>query len=219
MQCCSQRTLHRAITVFRGSTHSLRSFTVPTMTTGKLDSPQFKAILTPELTKLGSLFTSRGYGFRLVGGVVRDLLLGNTPKDIDIATDCTPDAMMEIFKENGVRYIPTGLQHGTITVHSETGVDYEVHMCLHQYLIPHTLSPFPHHYPRPTVYYRVIQCHSYAYKFFKYSLAKKCFSGAVITSITVVLCNCTTLFNRPINLMSGDHPSSGQNHRRTPCSG
>lgn len=58
--------------------------------------------------------------------MVRDMLLGKVPKDIDIATDCTPDAMIELFETHGIRYIPTGLQHGTITVHMESGKDYEV---------------------------------------------------------------------------------------------
>ena len=98
------------------------------MTCTKLESSNFKKLLTPQLLKLESVFKSEGYGFRLVGGVVRDLLLGHTPKDIDIATDCTPDDMIQMFEAKGIRYIPTGLQHGTITVHFEPGVDYEVHL-------------------------------------------------------------------------------------------
>ena len=96
------------------------------MTTGKLVNHNFKDLVTPELVQLESVFKSNGYDFRLVGGVVRDLLLGNSPKDIDIATDCTPDEMIRLFEARGIHYIPTGLQHGTITVHMPSGIDYEV---------------------------------------------------------------------------------------------
>ena len=102
------------------------------LTAGKLTSSNFKAILTPQLLRLESVFKSEGYGFRLVGGVVRDILLGHTPKDIDIATDCTPDDMIQMFEEKGIRYIPTGLQHGTVTVHFEPDVDYEVQHFIHK---------------------------------------------------------------------------------------
>ena len=88
-----------------------------TMSSGQLDTQTFKALLTPDLLKLESIFRSNGYGFRLVGGVVRDLLLNKTPKDVDIATECRPDVMMKLFEANGIRYIPTGLQHGTVTAH------------------------------------------------------------------------------------------------------
>ena len=39
-----------------------------------------------------------------------------TPKDVDLCTDANPDESMEIYRELGVRHIPTGLDHGTITV-------------------------------------------------------------------------------------------------------
>ena len=98
---------------------------LPTMASGKLDTHHFRSIITPDLVHLESIFRSRGYGFRLVGGVVRDLLLGRQPKDIDIATECTPDEMIKLFEANDLRYIPTGLDHGTITVHMNS-VDYEI---------------------------------------------------------------------------------------------
>lgn len=78
-----------------------------------------------ELLKLEEIFQKEGYSLRLVGGVVRDLLLGSNPKDIDLATDCTPDDMIQLFGKWGLRYVPTGLQHGTITVHT-TAADYEI---------------------------------------------------------------------------------------------
>ena len=55
-----------------------------------------------------------GAGFQavLVGGGVRDLLLGRSPADFDIATSATPADVQRIFP----RTIPTGVQHGTVTV-------------------------------------------------------------------------------------------------------
>ncbi len=54
------------------------------------------------------------HGFRafLVGGAVRDLLLGRKPEDWDIATDASPEDIMRIFP----RVVPTGLKHGTVSV-------------------------------------------------------------------------------------------------------
>ena len=98
---------------------------LPSMASGKLDTPHFEKLKTDDLLRLERVFRDRGYDFRLVGGVVRDLLLGKAPKDIDIATDCTPDAMTKMFEELGIRYIETGLKHGTVTVHASAG-DYEI---------------------------------------------------------------------------------------------
>jgi len=52
---------------------------------------------------------------RLVGGVVRDLLAGVETVDIDLATPEPPDAMMHRLAAAGIKTIPTGLAHGTIT--------------------------------------------------------------------------------------------------------
>ena len=56
----------------------------------------------------------RGY---IVGGSLRDLLLGGTPHDYDLTTDATPAEMERIFAD--FRVIPTGIQHGTLTVMCE----------------------------------------------------------------------------------------------------
>lgn len=55
-----------------------------------------------------------GYNAYLVGGCVRDIILGRTPNDWDICTNATPDEMIYVFKDNKI--IPTGLKHGTITI-------------------------------------------------------------------------------------------------------
>ncbi|MBQ4598985.1 MAG: CCA tRNA nucleotidyltransferase [Clostridia bacterium] len=55
-----------------------------------------------------------GYEGYLVGGCVRDFLLGKEPSDFDITTSALPEETMAVFAAD--RVIPTGLQHGTVTV-------------------------------------------------------------------------------------------------------
>ena len=62
-----------------------------------------------------TLNTSTQIRVRAVGGCVRDSLLGQTPSDIDLATDHLPEAVLEKLSAKGVRVIPTGLSHGTVT--------------------------------------------------------------------------------------------------------
>jgi len=78
-------------------------------------SAEFDTVKSAGVQQLDKLFTKNGHTLRIVGGAVRDLLLGRQPKDIDLATDATPDEMIKFLKSEGIRVIPTGLQHGTIT--------------------------------------------------------------------------------------------------------
>ena len=73
-------------------------------------------IFTENLQKLGTAFRQHGFQLRVVGGAVRDSMLGLEPKDIDLCTDATPTEMIELVEDMGFAYIPTGLQHGTITI-------------------------------------------------------------------------------------------------------
>lgn len=57
---------------------------------------------------------SSGLEGYVVGGCVRDTLLGKEPKDWDICTNAKPEKVMSVFE--GFNIIPTGLQHGTVTV-------------------------------------------------------------------------------------------------------
>ena len=59
----------------------------------------------------------------MVGGCVRDSLLGLTPHDWDLCTSALPQQVMELF--GAQRCIPTGLQHGTVTV-KQSGALYEI---------------------------------------------------------------------------------------------
>jgi len=72
--------------------------------------------ITPELHRLRQHFNAAGFDLRLVGGVVRDLVAGCDPKDIDLCTDATPDEQISVYNQNNIRWIGTGLDHGTITV-------------------------------------------------------------------------------------------------------
>ena len=92
---------------------------------GRIESEEFQSVLTPELLKLSNAISERGYDVRIVGGAVRDLLLGKAPKDVDLSTNATPEQMMEVFNADGIRFIETGLQHGTLTVHINKR-DFEV---------------------------------------------------------------------------------------------
>lgn len=84
-----------------------------------------KSIITPAIRKLDKVFKKNQYEVRIVGGAVRDIALGKEPKDIDFATDATPDEMIAMLDKEGIRHIPTGIEHGTITAVID-GEDFEI---------------------------------------------------------------------------------------------
>lgn len=69
--------------------------------------------IPPVLRKMSGIFSSAGFSAYLVGGAVRDMLMGGAAHDYDIATDATPRQVMSLFRS----VIPTGIAHGTVTVH------------------------------------------------------------------------------------------------------
>jgi len=73
---------------------------------------------------LDALEAAGGEG-RFVGGCVRDALIGRPVADIDIATPMLPEAVIAAVEAAGLRAVPTGLAHGTITVVS-AGRPHEV---------------------------------------------------------------------------------------------
>lgn len=72
--------------------------------------------VTPKLHDLRAQFRADGFDIRLVGGCVRDWLAGHDPKDIDLCTNAYPDEQIALYQKLGLRFIPTGYDHGTITV-------------------------------------------------------------------------------------------------------
>ena len=66
-----------------------------------------------------------GYRVYFVGGCVRNALLGAPVADIDLATDARPEIVTEIAQSAGFKVIPTGIDHGTVTVIA-SGIHHEV---------------------------------------------------------------------------------------------
>lgn len=79
--------------------------------------------MDPGAAAVLALLHGAGYRAYLVGGCVRDSLAGRTPHDWDICTSALPQQILDLFGEK--RCIPTGLQHGTVTVKQGGGL-YEV---------------------------------------------------------------------------------------------
>lgn len=76
-----------------------------------------KVINIPESgRKVINTLQNNGYEAFVVGGCVRDSLLGKTPEDWDITTSATPDKIVKCFQGAEYRTIKTGIKHGTITV-------------------------------------------------------------------------------------------------------
>ena len=69
-----------------------------------------------KVIKIAEIMKKHGYRAYAVGGCVRDSVMGRVPSDWDMTTDASPEKMIEIFDFEGIRTIPTGLKHGTVTV-------------------------------------------------------------------------------------------------------
>ena len=68
------------------------------------------------LGPLFDAFEAAGHQLLFVGGFVRNMVMGLPPTDVDMATDARPDQVQQFATQAGLRHIPTGIDHGTITV-------------------------------------------------------------------------------------------------------
>jgi len=62
--------------------------------------------------KVTARLKREGYQAWVVGGSIRDLIIGKQASDFDVATDARPEQVLKLFR----RTIPTGIKHGTVTV-------------------------------------------------------------------------------------------------------
>ena len=115
-------------------------------TTLKLEGKELSSIYTPELNTLVDVFKKYDHELRVAGGavryeetiqanlcfyffcvVIRDLLMGITPHDLDFATTATPEQMKHMFEKEEIRMINTkGEKHGTITARINDKENFEV---------------------------------------------------------------------------------------------
>ena len=82
-------------------------------------------LTTPASRKILSLFEDNGHEIHFVGGCVRNALLELPTSDLDLATNARPDAVLALANQASIRAIPTGFEHGTITL-VEDSIPYEI---------------------------------------------------------------------------------------------
>ncbi|WP_300518396.1 CCA tRNA nucleotidyltransferase [Aliiroseovarius sp.] len=70
----------------------------------------------PAAQAVCAMLTDAGFQALFVGGCVRNTLLDVPISDIDISTDATPDQVIEAARQAGFKSVPTGYDHGTVTV-------------------------------------------------------------------------------------------------------
>jgi tRNA nucleotidyltransferase/poly(A) polymerase len=78
-----------------------------------------------DIKQIKDVFVKNGYKLYVVGGAVRDAILGKTPKDYDLATDANPDAVEQMMQKAGLKTLPTGKAFGVINVFTDQG-EYEI---------------------------------------------------------------------------------------------
>jgi poly(A) polymerase len=70
----------------------------------------------PETRAVFAAIEAGGHAARAVGGAVRNTLLGEAVKDVDIATTALPEEVMRLAEGAGLRAVATGIEHGTVTL-------------------------------------------------------------------------------------------------------
>jgi poly(A) polymerase len=79
----------------------------------------------PEMKRVFAALKAPGIETRVVGGAVRDTLLGLPVSEVDLATTAVPEKVMALARSAGLKAVPTGIEHGTVTVIAN-GVPFEV---------------------------------------------------------------------------------------------
>jgi len=77
---------------------------------------KFKLRIPSDIKKIHKLFKKDNKKLFVVGGAVRDAILGKSPKDFDLATDAKPDEVLKIAKDGGLKTVEVGKQFGVVIV-------------------------------------------------------------------------------------------------------
>lgn len=81
----------------------------------KLHSENHPWMVAPETVTVMDVLNADGDQARFVGGCVRNALMGRAVDDIDIATQLSPEVACKRLEHAGIKVVPTGLEHGTLT--------------------------------------------------------------------------------------------------------
>ena len=79
----------------------------------------------PKVARVCTAIEAGGYDIFFVGGCVRNVVLDEVASDIDMSTNARPETVMKLAKDAGLKAIPTGIDHGTVTVIS-SGTPFEI---------------------------------------------------------------------------------------------
>lgn len=110
----STKSLDNAIERFNLLTKMNEDIAEQMIQNGIEDDDGFKMPLPETVLEILQKLKKSGYQAVVVGGCVRDLLMGSTPHDYDIATSALPDQIKKIFANE--RIVESGIKHGTVTV-------------------------------------------------------------------------------------------------------
>jgi poly(A) polymerase len=80
---------------------------------GKIEPQDW--MVAPETRAVLEALGADGAELRFVGGCVRDAVAGRPVKDVDLATPDPPERVMELLERAGIKAVPTGVEHGTVT--------------------------------------------------------------------------------------------------------
>jgi len=78
-----------------------------------------------ETAAVVAALSAEGTEIRFVGGCVRDAVLGRQVRDIDIATHDRPEQVIKLLRAAGLKAVPTGIKHGTVTAVAD-GAHFEI---------------------------------------------------------------------------------------------
>ena len=70
----------------------------------------------PAAQAVCGMLAGAGHQAWFVGGCVRNALLDEPVADLDLSTDARPDRVFELARAAGLKVIPTGIEHGTVTI-------------------------------------------------------------------------------------------------------
>ena len=93
--------------------------------TGGREAAIARFLAEPVLARILSALNGAGEETRIVGGAVRNLLLGEPADDVDLATTALPPETIRRGRKAGFKAVPTGIEHGTVTLISG-GTSFEV---------------------------------------------------------------------------------------------